>query len=260
LEAGKRRSIAENEPMAEPFAERSGGSGGILSRVRGRKSTFVAELENSLAHAARVVDVRPEQIEEIAERHAVDLAQSVRTPRRNLYRRLLEHCLADHELSPNESADLSHLRTILKLPDEEIRAIHDDVARVFYGRAMDQVLDDYHLDPEEEQFLRRLRSDLGICEELAGQLREEGSGRARQRFLSRTIANDSVVVAPREIKLELTGSSETTLEDAVRRAIDEANRAGAQLLSAELTEIRVELRDETVGTWCVKLKATLSPQ
>ena len=247
--------------MAEPFADRSGGSGGILSRVRGgRKRTFVVELETCLARAARVMDVRPEQIEEIAGRHAVDLVESVRTPRRNLYRRLLEHCLADHALSPDESADLSHLRTILKLADEEVQAIHDDVARVFYGRAMDQVLNDYRLDPEEEQFLRRLRSELGINEELAAQLQEEGTGRARQRFLSRTVADDSGFLAPRETKLELTGRSETTLEDAVRHAIDEANRAGARLLSAELTEISVELRDEKVGTWCVKLKATFSRQ
>jgi flavin-binding protein dodecin len=221
---------------------------------------FVVDVENFLARAARVVDVRPEQIEEIADRHAVDLAESVRTPRRNLYRRLLEHCLADHALSPDESADLSHLRTILKLADEEVRAIHDDVARVFYGRAMDQVLDDYRLDPEEEEFLRRLRSELEIDDELAAQLQEEGAERAKQRFLSRTVTHDSVFVSPGETKVELTGRSETTFEDAVRRAIDEAHRAEADLHSAELTEIRVELRDGSVGTWCVKLKATLSHQ
>ena len=191
---------------------------------------------------------------------AVDLAESVRTPRRNFYRRLLEHCLADHALSGDESADLSHLRAILKLPDEEVRAIHDDIARVFYGRAMDQVLDDYRLDPEEEQFLRRLRSELGIDDELAVQLQEEGAGRAKHRFLSRTVAADSFFVAPRETKLELTGRSETTLEAAIRNAMDEAHRAGAGLHSAEVTEIRVEVRDGDVGTWFVKLKAVFPPQ
>lgn len=245
--------------MAEPFEERSDGSGGILSWVRGgRKRKFVVDVENLLARAARVVDVRPEQIEEIADRHAVDLVESVRTNRQESYRRFLEHCLADHALSPAESGDLSHLRTILKLTNEEAQAIHDDVARVFYGRAMDQVLDDYRLDPEEEQFLHRLRTELGIDDEVAAQLQDEGAGRARQRFLHRTVAADAVFVAPRDTKLELTGRSETTIEDAVRRAIDEANRAGANLHSAELTEIHVELLDGSVGTWCVKLKATLS--
>jgi flavin-binding protein dodecin len=216
------------------------------------------DVENTLAGAARVVDVRPEQIQEIADRHAVDLVESVRTPRRHLYRRLLEHCLADHALSPDESADLSHLRAILQLAAEEVRAIHDDVARVFYGRAMDQVLDDYRLDPEEEQFLHRLRSGLGIDDELSARLQEEGAARAKQRFLSRAVAVDSVLVAPRETKLELGGRSEATLEDAVRRAVEEADLAGAALDAAELTEVRVEIRDGSVGTWCVKLKATLS--
>ena len=245
--------------MAEPFAERPDDSRGMLSRVRGgRKRTFVVDVENLLARVARVVDVRPEQIEELADRHSVDLVDSVRTPRRSLYRRLLEHCLSDHALSPDESADLSNLRTILKLEDEEVQAIHDDVAQTFYGRALDKVLEDYRLDPEEEQFLRNLRSELGIDDRLSAQLQEEGTGRARQRFLSQNVATDSVFVAPQETKLDLTGRSESTIEDAVRSAIDEAHQAGADLHSAELAEIRVELHQGAVGTWCVKLKATLS--
>ena len=81
---------------------------------------------------------------------------------------------------------------------------------------MDQVLADYRLDPEEEQFLQRLRSELQIDEALSAQLEAAGSERAKQKFLSRTLVSDSVLVASREAKLELTGTSETTLEDAVR--------------------------------------------
>jgi flavin-binding protein dodecin len=144
------------------------------------------------------------------------------------------------------------------LASEEVQAIQDDVARVFYGHAMDQVLDDYRIDPEEEQFLHRLRAELGIDDEVAAQLQEEGTGRPRRRFLSRSLTGDAVFVASREAKLELTGSSETTVEDAVRGAIDEANRAGANLHSAAIDEIRVELSDGSFERWHVKLKATLS--
>jgi flavin-binding protein dodecin len=144
------------------------------------------------------------------------------------------------------------------LANVEVQAIQDDVARVFYGHAMDQVLDDYRIDPEEEQFLHRLRAELGIEDEVAAQLKEEGTGRARQRFLSGAVAGDALFVASREARLELTGNSETTIEDAVRGAIDEANRAGANLHSAAIDEIRVELSDGSFERWHVKLKATLS--
>lgn len=241
--------------MAEPFEERPGIR---LSRIPGvRKRAFVIDLENRLAQAERVSEVPAEEIAAIADRHGVNLDEAVLTPRRNLYRRLLDHCLADHAISPDESADLAHLRRILVLGDDQVRAIHDDVARVFYGRAMDQVLVDYRLDPEEETFLQQLRSDLGMTPELASELEAEGAARARQRFLSRAVKHDSVLVASRDTKLELSGQSGESLEAAIRSALDDASRAAPDLRSAELSEVRVELEAGAIARWQVLLKATL---
>jgi flavin-binding protein dodecin len=225
--------------------------------VGGRQRAFVAEVEDLLAKAGRVSELRPDQIKAVAERHGVDLASCARTQKRNFYRRLLEFCLADHALSDEESADLAHLREVLVLPDDEVATIHDDVARVFYGQAMDQVLADYRLDPEEERFLERLRAELGIGEDVAHRLEEEGTRRARQRFLSRSLASNSAVVASQDTRIELVGRSESGLEDAIRGALDEACRAAPDLRSARVTDIRVELREGGIRAWLVKVEARL---
>jgi flavin-binding protein dodecin len=225
--------------------------------VRGRQRAFVAEIEDLLAEVERVSEVQQDQVKEVAERHGVELASCARTQKRNFYRRLLEYCLADHALSDEESVDLAHLREILVLPDDEVAAIHDDVARVFYGQAMDQVLDDYLLDPEEERFLERLRADLGIGEDVAHRLEEEGTNRARRRFLSRSVASNSVIVASQNTRIELIGRSESSIEAAIRSALDEACRAAPDLRSAHVTDIRVELREGAIHAWLVKLEASL---
>jgi len=241
--------------MADPFIERAGAR---LSRMAGaRKRAFVIDIENRLAAAERVREVSAEEIEQLATQHGVKLDAAAQTPRRNLYRRFLEHCLADHAISAEESSDLHHLRRILRLDDDQVHAIHNDIARVFYGQAMDEVLADYRLDPEEEAFLQQLRGDLGITPELASELEAEGAARARQRFLSRSIKHDSVLVASRNANVELRGQSGESLEHAVRSALEDASRAAPELRGAEVAEIRVELDSGTVARWQVVLKATL---
>lgn len=244
--------------MAEPFTERAGATGGFLSRIPGgHKRAFLAELETRLAQASRVSDVSRESALELARRHGVDLATSMRGPRRSLYRRFLERCLADQALSPEESADLAHLRELLALADEDARAIHDDVARAFYGHALDEVLADYRLDPDEERFLEHLREQLGLDAEAAARLQEQGAERARLRFLSRAMAPTSALVQSRDTTLELSGRSALDLSDAVRQALSEAVLAAPDLRAARITEISVEQSGGDIEAWRVKLEATV---
>jgi len=118
------------------------------------------------------------------------------------------------------------------------------------------VLHDHKLDPDERAFLERLRGDLGLAPDVATRLYEQGSEAARQRYLQRAIVPESVVVASHP-RLELTGESEKSLEDAVRAALDEATRAVPELRWAEVREIRTELSQGRIARWRVKLRAGL---
>jgi len=116
--------------MAQPFELRDAPKDGPLARLFGGRGSggIVAEIESLLAHAPRVREVSPESVAEVAARHGVDLGVRLRTARRNLYRRFLEHCLTDGALSTDESADLVHLRALLRLENDDVERVHDDVA------------------------------------------------------------------------------------------------------------------------------------
>ena len=111
--------------MADPFERKAGETSGV-GRLLGRAGkTALREIEDLLARAQRVREVEPDLVKEVADRHGVDLGRRLRTPRRNLYRRFFEYCLVDHALSDDEIADLSHLRAILELPEDDIAEVHE---------------------------------------------------------------------------------------------------------------------------------------
>jgi flavin-binding protein dodecin len=228
-----------------------------LARLVGGRGGALRELEDRLARAERVRDVSVEQVREVAERHGVDLTTQLHTARCGLYRRFLEHCLRDQALTAEEGDELAHLKRLLALPDADAQEVHEQVAHSVYGRAIDQVLEDGRLDPEEDAFLRRLGRQLEVAEPDASRLLDEGSGRARQRFLSRTLAHDHVLVASSGTVLELHGVSAASLEQAIGAALEEAARTVPELQDFEVTEIRGALDHGRIARWEVKVRARL---
>jgi flavin-binding protein dodecin len=245
--------------MAEPFERQQGES--AIGKLLGRRSraSAIREIEDLLARAGRVRDVSHEKVREISEGRGIDLAAKLCTQRKNLYRRFLEHCLLDCELSEEESEELEHLRALLCLADEDAGEVHERVARDVYGRAIDQVLEDHRLDTQEEVFLRRLRSELHLSEDEARSLEKEGAARARHRYLERSAAYDNVWLASKGTVLELRGAAEGGVEQAVKAALGEAAQALPDLQWAELTEIRLAVGAGGVREWHVRLKAGLGP-
>jgi len=233
--------------VTKPFERRPAETG--LRRLAGNRRACIREIEDLLAQAASVRDVTPEQVANIATQHGVDIRTRLGTARRELYRRLLEHCLADQELSEEETADIGHLQRVLLLADTDAAEVHDQVARAVYGQAIDQVLADHRLDPEEAEFLRRLGGALALPEAERDHLYGEGAHRARQRFLQRTLAHDSTLVAGRDRVVELSGSSARSLEDAIWGALTDAFHAVPDLRHFEVTRIHGALEGGAVARW-----------
>ena len=244
--------------MTGPFESNPGTSGGLGSRLLGRKARGAAnrDIEALLAGSPDISAVTADRVAAIATEHGVELSR-LQSQCRDLYRRYLEFCLVDHALSDAEIADLGHLRTILVLPDEVASEVHEEVSCAVYGAAIDDVLSDHRLDPEEEEFLTRLRDDLDIDAEAAERAFEEGRRRARQRYLSTVVSSDDILVASQEIKLEIEGSSEESIEGAVSDALKEAGTVLPGLKRIEVAALEADVAGGGVSRWHVKLKAIL---
>ena len=244
--------------MAEPFELRQEAKRRLSGLGPGkRKRAFLAALETQLARCERIAEIEPGSVEELAREQNVDLTREVTTPRRRLYRRFLEFCLDDHALSDEEYEDLSHLQKVLHLDDVEAQRVHDDVVHGIYGEAIRDVLQDYRLDPEEEAFLERLRADIRISPDAADEIRREGEGHARQRFLRGAAVHGSSMVAARGAEVELEGSSDSSLQEALEVAIRDAVQAVPEIASAELKSLRVDVSEGAVRSWSVKLTTRL---
>jgi flavin-binding protein dodecin len=236
--------------VAEPFVAKPAGG---FTRLLGSRRAL-AEIETVLAGAARLSEISPESIEQIAKRHGIDLEQKLAASRRNLYRRFLEHCLLDSALSAEENDDLAHLQRLLRLGDADAARIHDEVAQAVYGRAVAEVLRDQQLDPEERSFLARIGANLELSPEVAAEIYQKGAEQSRQRYLARALTGQSALLASRAATLELPGSSEKSLEDAIRAALAEAARAVPDLAEARVREIRTDVREGRVVRWHVVME------
>ena len=243
--------------MAKPFDTRDA-EAGQRSRLFGRKRTAALdEVEQLLAECARLREVSAEDVAQAAAKHGVTLDRKYRGACRDLYRRLLKQCLDDHELTENERLDLAHLKHILGLKSEDITAVHEQTARVVYGKAVEKVLEDHQVDPDEAEFLRCLRAELELTERIADNLYQQEERRARHRYFSKTISTDSTLLASHVATLELSGRSTEGVEAAVNSALEEACRAVPELSSAEISQVRVRIRDGIVAEWEVDLKARI---
>jgi hypothetical protein len=147
-----------------PFERLPLSRGSIVQRVLARKPRENAwiEVNNLLADAETVRDVRPEQVARIADRYHVPLRGEFLGRLERIYRDYLLFCLADARLSPEELADLAHLKRILRLNDRALCEIHERVARHVYAQSVDAVLADGRIDPAEREFLTSLQQHLAI--------------------------------------------------------------------------------------------------
>ena len=86
---------------------------------------------------------------------------------------------------------------------------------------------------------------------------EEGRRRARQRYLSTVVSSDDILVASQEIKLEIDGSSEESIEGAVSDALAEAATVLPGLKRVVVASLEADIAEGEVSRWHVKLKAVL---
>jgi flavin-binding protein dodecin len=245
--------------MAEPFLSSESEESGLIGRVFGSRARGAAarEIEALLAAAERVTDVPAAAVSTVGSNHAVEVRRHLRAPCLSLYRRYLEHCFVDRKLSDEEVDDLMHLRSVLELEESDCARLHDEVAVALYGAAVEEALADRRLEPEEEEFLALLQSELRLADESAQQALADATRKARNRFLATATTAEGALVAAQKAAIQLDGSSDDSIEAAVRDALEQAATLLPEIGEVELTKITAQLEEGRVRSWCVKVRADL---
>ena len=241
--------------MAKPFVKVQSTGRGMGQVLRRRGSITLESIEDLLADASTVRVVTAEVVAKVCAERGVDLRTRLGRGRRRLYHRYLQHCFEDKVLSSEERADLAHLREILQLPAEDLRAIHDEVAIEVDGDAVHEVLADYHLDDGEAEFLWGLREDLGLSDERAEQIYRDAAIESRDRALSSAVSRDHQFIERHAAAGNFTGRSTGTFDDAVEDALAKAALAIPKLHWFEVTETAGYVENGRTSSWHVTLRA-----
>lgn len=167
--------------LSAPFVERALPRRTFFEWLLGRKSSraALAEVENQLARAGRILDVSGDAIDAIARRYALAIRRKLVDELCALYRRYLEHATADRNLAPDELASLEHLVRVLGLRDCDVRPVHESVARNVYGASVRDAMADGRLTPGERAFLDGLQRQLTLSDDIADKI---FSAQAHARF------------------------------------------------------------------------------
>lgn len=154
----------------------------LIQRLLGRlpRENAAIRINNLLACAAGVRDVRHEDVLRICEEHRTTLDGPLAGRFERIYRDHLSYCLADRHLSPDELADLAHLQKLFGIPAVSAAAIHEHVTRQLYRCSVDQALHDGVIDDNERVFLGQLQQELAISGRAAHRILE-AKMRSRQR-------------------------------------------------------------------------------
>lgn len=165
-----------------PFAPLKPARRTFIQRLLGRlpRENAAVRINNLLASAASVRDVKRDEVLRICEEHRTDLNGPLAGRFERIYRDYLAYCLADRHLSTDELADLAHLQRLLGISAESAAAIHEHVTRQLYRCSVDQALVDGVIDDNEREFLGRLQQELAISGRAAHRI-IEAKMRSRQR-------------------------------------------------------------------------------
>jgi hypothetical protein len=184
--------------FAKPFKTVPLEKPNFLMRLFGRvpKHNALLELNNKLAAATAVTDVRPEDVEEIAQRYGADIQKHFAKGLGELYRSYLNYCLADGQLGDSEIGNLAHLKAIFGLSDKDTDGIREEVGERVFGREVRMAVKDGRLTEEEHAFLERLQAQLNLPDDIATRLYQHAAEARLQQHLDKAVADERL--APEE--------------------------------------------------------------
>lgn len=127
---------------------------------RKRKENATIEINNYLA-GTPLAEVTRAAVKKILKAYGCDHA-STKPALTVIYAQVLNHFLEDRRISDEEQEQLTHLREVLGLTEDDARAIDRDVLLPLYQKAVGEFFSDGHFTFGEGQELERMSRELGL--------------------------------------------------------------------------------------------------
>lgn len=140
---------------------------GFFGRLFGsNKANALIELNNALAKAASVRDVRLETIDALNRKYRIEIDRKFHSQLAEMYHAFLRACLADRTFTQEEIDDIWHLKALFGISDIEHEKMYEVEALAAYATDLRAALKDSKFTEQEKSALERLSAYLRIPESL----------------------------------------------------------------------------------------------
>ena len=127
---------------------------------RKRKENATIEINNYVA-GTPLAEVTRAAVKRILKAYGCDYS-TTKPALTVIYAQVLNHFLEDRRVSEEEQEQLTHLRDVLGLTEDDVRAIDREVLLPVYRKAVSEFFSDGHFTFAEGQELERMSRELGM--------------------------------------------------------------------------------------------------
>ena len=142
-----------------------------LFKSNPKENAFI-EINNLLA-TKYLREIMLEEISEVCIKYKINLREKFLENLKELYERYLKKCLEDNMLTDEEVDDLTHLRQILALQENEVMELHNKLGGEIYKRAYNKTISDGKYETSEEEFIDKLQKNLRLPNDVVNKISDD---------------------------------------------------------------------------------------
>lgn len=144
----------------------------------------VIEINNLLAQKP-VKSITSDEIAKISKKYGLNIYHVFKKNIFEFYAVYLNDCLKNKNLSDDDNDELKHLKTLLRLSDDDTRIIHDKLAGTIYENSVEDAIEGGRLDDAKIGSLEKLQKQLRLSENIAKKIFND----TRSKFLNDHLNN-----------------------------------------------------------------------
>lgn len=141
----------------------------------------VIELNNLLA-LHPILDISKRRVYDIEQRYDVKFEEEFKLNLEEFYAVYLNHCLEDGNLNDEDFDTLNHLRSILSLNENTVKALHHKIGEIVYRKFFEKAVANGRLIRREEDFLEKIENDLELPKQMTNQISNETKKACIQKY------------------------------------------------------------------------------
>lgn len=158
---------------------------------KSQKENAIIEINNLLAlYQTDIEKVSLDNIIAISNKYKINLKQTYKVTRLNLFRAYLLYCLTDEKLDNSEIRILKHIREILLLNEKDTETQIKLATEEIFEKQIKDAVGDGKLTEQEKENLETIRKNLLLSEDIVGKLYEKNIKEIMQKFVDEAISDE----------------------------------------------------------------------